>query len=41
MEGNPAYHCTSKEDDVKDHQYEVVDNAVSKSRANKSNTRSN
>ena len=30
MENNPAYQCSSKQDDVKDHHYEVIniDNKV-------------
>ena len=33
MENNPAYQCSSKQDDVKDHHYEAisVDNKVVKS----------
>ena len=40
MENNPAYQCSSKQDDAKDHHYETInsDDKVIKSVANKTNT---
>ena len=40
MDSNPAYQCSSKQDDIKDHVYEAinVDDKVVKPVPNKSNT---
>ena len=40
MESNPAYQCSSKQEDDKDHHYEAIngDDTVVKSIANKCNT---
>ena len=42
MENNPAYQCSIKQDDAKDHHYETInsDDKVCKSVANKTNTAS-
>ena len=40
MENNPAYQCSIKQDDAKDHHYEIIniDDKVFKSVVNKTNT---